>query len=77
MPGLLVKHLPDHLHVLLKRRSAVNRRSMSSEVICILEGVLLDRAGPPTLAEIDRLRIEGARPLDQKAVDQGIAEGRP
>ena len=54
MPGLLIKNLPKKIHERLKERARVNRRSMSAEVIVILERVLGVRSRPPTLEEIDR-----------------------
>jgi plasmid stability protein len=69
MSGLLIKDLPQDLHRRLRARATANRRSLSSEAITILETVLHDRSGPPTLDEIDRLRTHGARPLRQAIVD--------
>ena len=70
MAGLLIKDLPDELHRKLKKRATANRRSLSSEAITILETALQDRSGPPTLAQIDRLRIRGRQPLRQAIVDR-------
>ena len=77
MPGLLIKDLPKDLHCLLKKRAAANHRSMSKEALLILEESLRDRAGPPTLAEIDEIRIKGKRPLSQKLLDRARSTGRP
>jgi len=70
MSGLLIKDLPKELHRKLKRRAAANRRSLSSEAIVILETALHDPSGPPTLADLDRLRTRGARPLRQSIIDR-------
>jgi len=70
MAGLLIKDLPDELHRRLKKRATANRRSLSSEALTILESALHDRSGPPTLAQIDRLRTRGRRPLRQAIVDR-------
>ena len=77
MPGLLIKNLPDDLHRRLKARATARGRSMSREVMVILAEALEDRAGPPTLAEVDRLRVRGRRPLTQDLVDEARAKGRP
>jgi hypothetical protein len=77
MTGMLLKNLPESLHERLRARARANRRSMAAEVEVLLESALSDRAGSPTLEEIDALRIRGARPLTQAIVDQGRAEGRP
>ncbi|HEX8407916.1 MAG TPA: Arc family DNA-binding protein [Thermoanaerobaculia bacterium] len=70
MAGLLIKELPREIHRKLKARAAANRRSLSSEATVILEAALHDRSGPPTLAEIDRLRTRGERPLRQSILDR-------
>lgn len=77
MPGLLIKDLPDELHQRLQARAAANHRSLAREAIAILEIALEDRAGPPTLAEIDRLRVRGQAPLTDALLDEGRREGRP
>jgi plasmid stability protein len=69
MSGLLIKELPKDLHRKLKERAFANRRSLSGEAITILETVLHDRSGPPTIEEIDRLRVHGRRPLRQEIID--------
>jgi plasmid stability protein len=77
MAGLLVKNLPDHLHLRLKERAALNRRSLSAELITILEEVLDDRAAAPSIEAIDRMRVAGAKPLTQAVLDEARREGRP
>jgi plasmid stability protein len=76
MPGLLIKELPIELHRKLKKRAEAHRRSLSSEVITILESALDDRSGPPTLEEIDRLRVRGRRPLTQAVIDRARRRDR-
>ena len=63
MAGLLIEDVPKDLHQKLKARAAANRSKLSSEAPTILESALHDRSGPLTLAEIDRLRTRGRRPL--------------
>jgi len=77
MPGMLVRDLPDHLHVRLKDQALRNGRSLSREVIMLLEEAMDDRAGPRPLAEIDRMRIRGAGPLTDELLDCAKREGRP
>lgn len=76
MAGLMIKDLPEALHAKLKVRAAANRRSLAREVLVLLEEAVNDRAGPPTLAEIDALRYRGPRPLTQDILDQAREEGR-
>lgn len=77
MPGLLIKDLPEELHERLRARAGAHHRSMSREVVAILEEVLADRAGPPALEVLDRLRVRGARPLTQDLLDDARRTGRP
>lgn len=74
---MLIKEVPDNLHRRLKERAAANRRSLSREVLVMLETAMAEPAGPPTLEEIDRLRVTGARPLTQDLLDRARAAGRP
>lgn len=76
MAGILIKDLPDKLHRLLKTRAAANRRSLNAEVITILEAALDDRSGPPTIEEVDRMRVRGARPLTQALLDRARRDRR-
>jgi plasmid stability protein len=76
MSGLLIKDLPRDLHRKLKTRAAAHRRSLSSEAIIILETALHDRSGPPTLAEIDRLRTRGQKRLNQSILDRARRRDR-
>ena len=77
MPGILIKNVPADLHRRLKRRAAANRRSLSSEALTILNNAIVNRAGPPSLEEIDRLRVRGQRSLTQALVDEARESGRP
>ncbi len=77
MPGLLIKDLPARLHLRLKARASANGRSLSREVIFLLAEALEDRAGPPSLAEVDRLRMQGKRPLTQDLLDEARSSGHP
>ncbi len=77
MPGLLLRDIPKSLHARLKRRALANRRSLASEAIVILRQALDERAGPPAMEEVDRLRIRGVRPLTQDLLDEARQKGRP
>ena len=74
---MLIKEVPEELHRRLKERAAANRRSLSREVLVMLETAMAEPAGPPTLEEVDRLRVAGARPLTQDLLDLARAAGRP
>jgi plasmid stability protein len=74
--GLLIKDVPKELHRKLKARAAVNRRSLSGEALTILESALHDRSGPLTMAEIDRLRARGRRPLTDAVLERARKKDR-
>ena len=76
MAGLLIKDLPRDLHKKLKTRALANRRSLSGEVLTILETAVHDRSGPLSLAEVDRLRTRGKRPLTQTVLDRARKRDR-
>lgn len=76
MAGLLIKDLPVALHRQLKARAAANRRSLSAEALTILESALAGRPEPPTLEEIDRMRVRGARPLTDAILEQARRQRR-
>ena len=77
MPAVLIKDLPRRLHQRLKARAATSHRSLNSELVTLIEAALGDRAGPPPLAEIDRLRVRGHGPLTQAMLDRARRAGRP
>jgi len=76
MAGLLIKQLPGEIHKKLKARASANRRSLSSEALTILESALNDRSGPLSLAEIDRLRTRGRRPLTESVLERARKRDR-
>ena len=60
----------------MPRRIVVNRYRLSSEAIAILEDAMRDRSHPPTLEQIDRVRVLGRRPLRQVIVDRALTRKR-
>lgn len=46
MPGLVIKDLPTKLHRKLKERAARNHRSMTKEVLVVLERALSEEIPP-------------------------------
>lgn len=76
MAGLLIRNLPNQLHRQLRSRAKCNQRSLSREAVVILQQALDERAGPPSLGEIDSLRVSGQRNLTQKLLDQALKTGR-
>jgi plasmid stability protein len=76
MAGLLIKDIPEELRRKLEARAAANRRSLSSEALTILQSALDERFGPLTLAEIDRVRIRGNRPLTADVLESARRRDR-
>ena len=76
MPALLIRDLPEELHQKLKQRAAANHRSMSRELLVLLEEALHDSAGPPPLEAVDRMRVSGAKPLTQDLLEEARREAR-
>ena len=77
MPGLLIREVPPELHKKLKQRARAHRRSLGREALVLLEQALEDPAGPPTLEEIDKMRVRGAKPLTQDLINRARKKGRP
>lgn len=72
MPGLVIKNLPPELHRELKERAARHHRSMTKEVLAMLERVLSEEAPlqepPPP--------FKGRFTLTDKLVERAKREGR-
>jgi len=77
MASLMIRDIPVELHDRLKERAKANRRSLNKEALVILETALGCGAWPPSIEEIDRLRVRGARPLTQELLDEARENGRP
>ncbi len=70
MPSILIKDIPAELHQRLREAATRDHRSLSKEVIALLEAALADRPAelPPP--------IELAFPLTKEWLDKAIGEGR-
>ena len=77
MASLMIRGLSDTLRERLKERAKANRRSVSKEALVILEEALGGGSRPPSIEEIDELRVRGARPLTQEILDEARGSGRP
>ena len=74
MSTIVVKNLPDHLHVLLKQRAEHNHRSMTKEVVHLIEAGLGGAATPRPLPPPVKLR--SGRMLDIEDIEAAIADGQ-
>lgn len=72
MPGLVIKNLPPELHRRLKEQAVRHHRSMTREVISVLEQAL----EPQGLAEALPPPYKGRIALTDKLIEQAKREGR-
>ncbi|MCX7016051.1 MAG: hypothetical protein NTW86_26425 [Candidatus Sumerlaeota bacterium] len=70
MADLLIKRVPLDVHARLKAEAKKHRRSLTQEVLVILERSFA--AGTADFPE----PVQGRRPLNQRLVTKGIQEGR-
>ena len=77
MASLMIRDVPPELHNRLKERAKANRRSLGKEALVILEEALGTGGWPPTIDELDKLRVRGARPLTQEMLDEARKTRRP
>lgn len=74
MSTIVIKNLPDDLHARLKQRAEHNHRSMTKEVVHLIETGLGSGAAPRPLPPPVRLR--SGRMLDIEEIEAAIAEGQ-
>ena len=76
MPDILIEQVPDTLHAKLCAEAKRHRRSMTQEVLTILEKEL---GGTAVAIHIRDLPppVKGKFPLTQSLLTKGIREGRP
>ncbi len=67
MPGFVIKDLPEELHRKLKEQAARHHRSMTKEVLAVLEQAFGAEAPPP---------FRGRFALTGKFLDKARREGR-
>ena len=76
MPTLVVKNFPEPLHASLRSRALQNHRSVTKEVVVMLEQAL--RAEPPKRAPVrlmPPIRLKTG-PVTTEWIEAAIAEGR-
>lgn len=73
MSTLVVKNLPDQLHEQLKRQAQRNHRSVTKEVVNLIEAGV---RGRQTAVELPPLiKLKGG-PITIEEIEAAIAEGR-
>ena len=73
MPDLLVRDLSPELHQALKERAERHHRSLSAEVVSIVERAVLGPR-PMTTAELKARRVVGLKPLTEDVLEQARKE---
>lgn len=74
MSTIVVKNFPDHLHTLLKQRAEHNHRSMTKEVVHIIEAGL--DAAPPQRPLPPPVKLRSGRILSIDEIEAAIADGQ-
>jgi len=72
MPGLVIKDLPAKLHRKLKQQAARHHRSMTKEVLVVLERALNEEAPPQEVPP----PFKGRFTLTDEFIDRARREGR-
>ena len=73
MPTLVVKNLPDDLHARLKARAQRNHRSVTKEMVFLIEQALHGQPAPECLPP--PVALKGG-PLRIKDIEEAIAADR-
>ena len=74
MSTIVVKNLPDHLHILLKQRAEHNHRSMTKEVVHLIEaGLGTQQTKRPLPAPV---KLRGGRVFSIEEIEAAIADGQ-
>jgi len=72
MPGFVIKDLPAKLHRKLKQRAARNHRSMTKEVLALLDRVLSEEDRPSEIPS----PFKGRFALTDEFIERARREGR-
>ena len=80
MPTITVKNIPDDVYERLKQQAKVNRRSLNSEIITLMERAVMSHRIDPDefIAEARAIReLTADYILTDEELDKAINEGRP
>jgi hypothetical protein len=73
MPTLVVKNVPESLHARLKAQAERNRRSVTKEVLTLIESGTAPKRVAPVLPPPIKLR---GGPVTTEEIEDAISEGR-
>ena len=68
MPTLVVKNLPEALHEKLRRQAENNHRSVTKEVVSLIEAGVV--APPPSI------KLKSGRTLSIEEIDRAVTDNR-
>jgi len=74
MSTLVVKNIPDQLHAQLKRQAQRNHRSVTKEVVSLIEAGVV--AQKPKFKLPPPLKLKSGHMLTIEEIEDAIAEGR-
>ena len=74
MATLVIKNLPDDLHARLKEQARRHHRSVTKEVVSLIESGVAEPRLPPKLSP--PLKLAGGYRPDAEDIEAAIAEGR-
>jgi len=74
MATLVIKNLPDDVHAALKERAIRHRRSVTKEVVMLIESSLA--SGSRVAPDLPQpLKLKG-KPITTREIDAAVAKGR-
>ena len=78
MANITIKNIPEEVYRELKQRAEVQRRSLNSEIIHILEHAVTNKKMQPeaTLSRARELRNKVQGKMDSSEIQQAIDSGR-
>ncbi len=74
MPNIVVRNIPDHLHALLKARAEHNHRSVTREVVHLIESGL--DAAPVRRPLPAPVRFRSGRVIDIDEFETAVVDGQ-
>jgi plasmid stability protein len=74
MSTIVVKNFPDHLHALLKQRAEHNHRSMTKEVVHLIEAGL--EAAPRHRPLPPPVKLRSGRTISIEEFEAAVAEAQ-
>ena len=78
MPTITVKNIPEDVYARIKQQAKVNRRSLNSEIITLMERAVMSYRIDPEIIERARVIRESLDfVVTEEEINQAKHEGRP